>query len=254
MTEYKVAAVERAVTILNAFAEVDGWLSLAELTSRVGLSKPTIFRIAASLERAGYLRRDPAGRYQLGPMVFRLGVAYQKSFRLEEHVVPVLRDLVKRANESATFHVRAGADRICLFRQDSDHSVLDNIKVGDRFPLARGAAGKVLLAFSGEPGAEFEAIRAAGHAATFGERDPDCGGVSAPVFAYGRSLYGTVSVSGPLFRFDPPAIHRLTPLVLEAATRISRAMEGDTGILDRSLAALAGRQTPTRPPRKAARG
>ena len=50
-----VDAVERALTLLDAFNGGDSALPLKELSQRSGLTKTTILRLAVSLERFGYL-------------------------------------------------------------------------------------------------------------------------------------------------------------------------------------------------------
>ena len=64
-----VDAVERALLILDAMSEDS--VSLAELTSRTGLIKSTVLRIAKSLEKFGYLLRSDEGFYRIGPKPYR---------------------------------------------------------------------------------------------------------------------------------------------------------------------------------------
>ena len=72
-------------------------LSLAELSSRTGLVKSTIMRLAVSLEKHGLMARVADSSYRLDAEVFRLGMLYRQSFRLENFVRPVLEELVARS-------------------------------------------------------------------------------------------------------------------------------------------------------------
>ena len=81
-----VAAVERALTILDAFRESDQSLTLTEISKRVGFYKSTTLRLAESLEKFGYLRRLEDGAFRLGPKPLFLGSLYQRHFRLAEFV------------------------------------------------------------------------------------------------------------------------------------------------------------------------
>ena len=65
MGQDKVEAVERALTILNAFAADKPELTLAELAVATGFYKSTILRLAGSLERFGYLIRRADGTFRL---------------------------------------------------------------------------------------------------------------------------------------------------------------------------------------------
>ena len=60
-TEQRVEAVERALSILDAFTAERPSLSLAELAERTGFYPSTILRLASSLARFGYMHRG-AGR------------------------------------------------------------------------------------------------------------------------------------------------------------------------------------------------
>ncbi|TIQ68401.1 MAG: IclR family transcriptional regulator, partial [Mesorhizobium sp.] len=73
-----VAALDRAIVILDAFATADRSLSLAEIAARTGLYKSTILRLANSLLRGQLLERLDDGRYRVGPATFRLGALYQR--------------------------------------------------------------------------------------------------------------------------------------------------------------------------------
>ena len=68
-----VAAVHRALTILDAFTESDQKLGLAELAKRTGLYKSTLLRLAKSLEKFGYLIRSEDGSYHVCSNVLFLG-------------------------------------------------------------------------------------------------------------------------------------------------------------------------------------
>ena len=230
------AAVDRALAILGAVAAVPAPQSLAELSRATGLYKSTILRLLASLEAARYVARQRDGRYALGPGAFRLGLAYEQANRLGACVLPALRELVEAGTESASFHVRHDATtRLCLFRVNSHHATLDTVREGQLLPLRRGAAGRVLLAFDGEGQGEGqgggqgrgegdEAVRQAGYAVSFGERDPLCAGMAGPVFGPAGVLRGALSLSGPRERFDAAAIARALPLLRAAANAVSGAL------------------------------
>ncbi|MDQ7859637.1 MAG: IclR family transcriptional regulator [Armatimonadota bacterium] len=230
-----VAAVDRALRVLAAFREGDSVLTLAEMAERTGMYKSTILRLCGSLERHGYLQRLEGVGYRLGPTPMRLASLYQRSFRLGDLVVPVLRDLVRRSGESASFYVREGTVRVCLHRVDSPRAVREHVREGDHLPLDRGAAGRVLLAFGGEEGEAYARIRRRYVTATFGERDRETAAVAAPVFGIGQDLAGALSISGPVHRFSPRTAARLAGMVLQAAADLTAALGGDRLPMDERL-------------------
>ncbi len=245
-----VAAVDRALTILGAFEDAPEPMTLAELARRTGMYKSTLLRLMSSLQEFGYILQLADGRYHLGPTPFRLGAVYQRANNLHDRVMPLLRQLVADGTESPSFHVRHDAKRrLCVFRVDSQHSTLDRVEAGMLFPLDRGAAGRVILAFDGEKGAAFDDIREGSIAVSFGERDPDCAGLACPVFGPGGKCAGALSLSGPKPRFTRDNIKEMTTLLLKAAVRLTRTLGGPTDLLDGALASTAD----TRPGRRARR-
>lgn len=225
--ERGVEAVDRALSLLAAFRDGDGLLSLAELAARTGLYKSTILRLAVSLRRHGYLRRLADGRYHLGPETLRLAHLYQRSFRLAEVVVPTLRRLSEATGETAAFFIRDAESRVCLHRVEPSRPVRATASEGDRFPLDRGAAGKVLLAFADPPAAKFVEIRGTLHAVSLGERNPETAAIASPVFGVMGGLAGALSISGPRERMTTATFERIRSQILEAAADLTAALGGD---------------------------
>lgn len=223
-----VAAVDRAFSILAAFRVDDYSLSLATLAERTGFHKSTILRLVDSLVRAGYIVRIPDGRYQVGPMPLQLGAIFQRQFRTIEYVPPVLRDLVAEVNESASFYVPAGQGRVCLHRVDARRMIRDAVKEGDWRPLENGAAGTIILAFSGEPGERLDRVRREYWASSFGnEVDPELAAVSVPTFGFSGALVGALSISGPRNRLEESGTRLFVPLLLAAARKLTESFGGD---------------------------
>ena len=158
--ELGVTALERGLSILDAFGSGAGTLSLAQLAAATGLYKSTILRMCSSLLRLGYLHRLGDGQYRLGPAVFQLGRRYQQSFRLGDMVLPALRDLVDRSGETASFYVRQGDRDTCLYRVESPRPIRDaGVAEGDTFPIDGSAGSRVLSAFLGARGPQHDAVR-----------------------------------------------------------------------------------------------
>jgi len=225
MSEAKgVEAVERALTILDAFGPETQVLSLADLARQTGFYKSTILRLAVSLEKFGYLVRGETGLYRLGPAAWRLGSTYRLSFDLGGVLRPELKTLCETTHETASFYIREGGSRLCLYRVEPARAIRHTIEEGARMPLDRGASGKVLLAFSGEDHAEGAAIRASGHAISLGERDAEVAAISVPLLAASGRLVGALAVSGLITRFSaehqPPMIAALVDCQKRARAQI----------------------------------
>lgn len=218
------AAVDRAISLLAAFAPGDRALSLAMLAERTRLYKSTVLRLLASLEHGQLVQKLEDGRYALGAEVARLHGIYAASFSLERVVLPVLQALVDDTGESAAYHVPQGNARLCLYRVDSPQPIRDHIRAGDLLPAGRGTGGRVLAAFSGaaDEGGEderilHERIRAQGYYAASGDRLPGVAGISAPVFRSTGALAGAITLTMPASRYTDAHI----PAVLQAARRLA---------------------------------
>ena len=220
------ASVDRALSLLASFRAGDAALSLVELAARTGLYKSTALRLLASLEQARLVQRAPQGGYRLGAEVARLGAIYDASFSLHAQLMPLLQGLVARTGESATFHVRQGAQRLCLLRVDSPQVLRDHVRVGDLLPLERGAGGRVLMAFGGASGRLYDDIRRTGIAVLTGDRVEGLTGISAPVWGRGAELVGALTLTLPEVRMQPGFVDALRDTAAEATRQLGGAAGG----------------------------
>lgn len=220
--ERNVAAIEKALNVLQAFHVDDEPLSLADLAGRTGLHKSTLLRVLGTLHSHDCIQRFADGRYHLGSRLFHWGRVYQGSLKLERYITPVLQELVQQTGEGASFSARHGSHRLCLFRVDPPRDVRDHIRAGDVLPLNVGATGLVLQAHS--KGRDHSAPR---YLTTFGEREPDIAAVAAPVFGASDQLIGALTLSGPLSRFTKQAVARMTKIILEASATLTSKLGGD---------------------------
>ncbi|MDC0739367.1 IclR family transcriptional regulator [Cognatishimia sp. SS12] len=209
----RTESVERAMSILSAFSAQKPTMSLAELAEETGLHKSTILRLTTSLAIYGFIQRDSAGIFSVGPSVWRLGLIFRREFARREDVAPALRQLVEFSGETASFYVRAGNDRVCLYRENSPNLLRFHVEEGMRLNLRTGASGMVLRHFTGEPLADLSAFNQNGTAQSIGQTNPNIASVSTPVFSGGGDLLGALTVSGLVNRFDAEARARVIPLL-----------------------------------------
>lgn len=229
-SEPGVAAVNRALSILMAFENSVEGMSLAELSATTGLYHSTILRLCDSLLNYGFLVRLEDGRFKLGSTPFFLGMLYQESFRLWDHAAPVLRELVRLTKETAAIYIRDGNERVCLHRMTQPRSVLMHVREGERVELHKGAAGKIMLAFANEPGAEFDRIRKAHYALSLAERRSESIGLACPVFGVRQKLICSISLGMPVFRLNRQVFEDTLPLVMQAAADLTRRLGGNPAV------------------------
>jgi DNA-binding IclR family transcriptional regulator len=231
-----VASVDRALTVLTAFNRGDKALSLAELTRRTGLVKTTVLRLAISLEQCGLMKRLDDGHYRLDAEVLRLASIYHDQIDLDALIVPVLKQLVEMTQETASFYIRRGEQRMCLLRVDSPHQLRLHIRPGDLLPMDESAIAQVLRGF------DDRARRQTGYPKvpiyTAGKRDPHTAGLAAPVFSEGSKLLGVLAISGPITRFTAERAKAISETLLSMAAELTKSLDGDQHRLQRSGPAL----------------
>ncbi|PPC76852.1 IclR family transcriptional regulator [Pokkaliibacter plantistimulans] len=220
MANDRVEAVERALTLLDCFSEQRRSLTLAELAEQTGFYKSTILRLMKSLEMFGYIQRDSKGLFSLGSAIRRLSHACDAENSLEPLIRPVLVSLRDASNESASFYVRAGVQRICLYRENAQREMRHHLDEGIRLPLGQGAAGRILRAFSEEL-AEDEVIRQQGWARSQGERSAEVGAVAVPLFNRGGQFLGTLALSGLITRFGEEQCQQWISLLKQEARKLA---------------------------------
>ncbi len=185
-----VGVLDKAMAVLRAVA--DAPQSLARLQSTTGLPRATAHRLALSLEAHGLLRRDGAGRFELGHGLVSLGAAAAERTPLLDVARPVLEALRAETGESVQLFVREGDQRRCVLSLESPHGLRWIVPEGALLPLDVGSAGRVL---GGE-------TSRAGWVESVGEREAGVASVSAPVVDGDGSVVAAVSVSGPIERLS----------------------------------------------------
>ncbi|HEY0212976.1 MAG TPA: IclR family transcriptional regulator [Paenirhodobacter sp.] len=221
-----VEAVDKALRILALFDSQSPVLSLHDISQRTGLVKSSVLRLLVSLQNAGFLSITSDKRYAIGIEAFRIGQIYQKTFRLDSVIRPVLKDLVRRTGESGSFFRREGNMRVCLFREDTDQPLREHIAEGDAVPIGKGAAGHVFKTYG-----EIDGIHPAGAnglaelpVISVGERGPEIAGLSVPIFALDQGMIGALSLSGPVSRLTDDKMAAMKPLILRAGADICRTL------------------------------
>ena len=239
-----VAAVERALTVLDTLAEGED-LGTNELARRTRINASTVSRLLATLAAGGFVEHVPeTGRYRLGLRLLQLGNAVLSRLDLRRVARPQLEALAAETGETATLSAPGGRDAITVDFVQSEASVQSVARVGRPSIAHATATGKVLLAFGAvelpepplevftpktitDPRAverEIERVRERGYAEALGEREEDLNAIAAPVFEARGSLAAILGVQGPASRFDRAAMRKALPALLARAGTISNGL------------------------------
>ena len=221
MASNRTESVERAMSILSAFSTQKPIMTLAEIAEETGLHKSTILRLTNSMGIFGFIQRDEDGRFSVGPSVWRLGLIFRRDFTRREHVAPALKILAEATGETASFYVRAGNERVCLYRENSPNLLRFHVEEGMRLRLSTGASGLVLRRFSGEDVGDLGRFNKNGTACSVGQTNPNISSISTPVFSSSGELAGALTVSGLVNRFDEEARANAIPLLESLAKSLT---------------------------------
>ncbi len=224
-----VRSVERALEILECFSDNRKEIGLSELSRILVLPKATVLRLARTLENKNYLIQNAKNQtYRLGPKVSALGNAFLAGFDYREIALPFMQDLGEQIQESITLYAVSDNQRICVQRVQSSRALRQVIEIGDRLPLFRGSAGKLLVAFQNlesfiaSVGAdEINKIRRDGFAVSFEEREQGLASISVPIYNYQGSVIAALTTSGPSFRFSDENVDFYLKELLKTSQQIS---------------------------------
>lgn len=236
-----VAAVQRAVAVLDALADGPAELGTNEIARRTGINASTVSRLLATLAEAGFVDHDAdSGRYRLGLRLLHLGNAVLGRLDLRTAARPHLAKLVSETGETATLCAPGAREAVTVDFIQSPASVQSVARIGRPSVPHATAIGKVYLAFGGElpPGplvaytsrtitdratleAEVALTARRGWAQAIGEREDDLNAIAAPVLDHGGALAAIVGVQGPASRFGPSRIEASVEPLLACAAAIS---------------------------------
>lgn len=236
--DYSVRSVERALAILDCFSVENTSFSLVELAKEIQLSASTTLRLLSTLEKNNYLYRNPSNsRYYLGARIAQLGNAVFTNMDICQEAQPFLQDLCKKYNESVGIYERNGDLRVCIARINSNQTLRSVLMVGNTYPLTRGAAGRVLLAYmpaadqerllKDDPFTTMDAlvqVKKDGYTISEGERDPAVESIAAPVFDADGNVSDAIFLTGPAGRLQSHSRPDLIEDLCQAALKLSIQM------------------------------
>lgn len=239
-----VRAVERAIDVLACFGRGTPSYTVGELQRRVKLSRPTLYRLLATLEGKGLVRSfgEPQ-RFALDHRMVELAGGWQPEIDVARAGLPTLRKLWEATGETvALFVPTSGCNKLCVQELPSRHALVFTRGAGFVEPNWLGASGKVILAFMTEEEigaamaqfkstvdrrrirAELAQIRRLGFWHSEGEIIVGAIAIAAPIFGRDGRIAGSVCVFGPEARITETVRQRCVEGVIGAGEQISMAL------------------------------
>lgn len=142
-----IQLLKKAGQIVDELARL-GPSTPAELAKAVAEPRPSVYRIAAALERAQLVRTAGDGRLELGVGVLRLSDAVVDAYVDRVDLRKQLRWAQGQLGMNVSFCVLRGDGALCLDQVDGSDVDMLVLAPGRTLPLHAGAASQALLAFS----------------------------------------------------------------------------------------------------------
>ena len=250
-------AVERALNILEAAAERREGLTNSEVSRKLGIPKSSASYILRTLERRGYLRRDPeSGRYRLGLKILSLGGDAQGNLDVADMALPFMRSLGEKIRLTVHLAVLDQGEAVYVEKVEAPGFFKVNTWVGRRMFLHSTSVGKCLLAWLPKPDvetvvrqqglkkrtpntiatltklvAELERVKQAGYAVDDEENSLGARCLAAPIFDATGNVAAAIGASGTLTQMDETNMPKVMDALKETARRITRQLlrSGATG-------------------------
>ena len=241
--------VQKAFVVLEYLAFSKQPIKVKNIAEACNLSRPTAYRLVATLQHCGYVNNSVNGAYSLSTKILKLSRMVLDNLDLRVLAKPILRNLRSITGETSILAIQEGKEIFYIGNFESTNSVSMNSRVGTNDPLHNTAPGKVILAFLPEEVRscilehldlkkftentitnhsdfliELKKIRKLGFAIEDRENNEDIRCISSPIFDHMGKVIGALGTSGPAYRFDLQKMNEIAPMVVRAAKNLSRLL------------------------------
>ena len=211
-------SVERALDLLTVVCENPG-INLTTAAQETDLSPSSALRLLHTLVENGFLNRDSAGLFEVGPQMLQLGFQVLEKNNLRSLCRPIMSELAQRTGESVYLSVRQQDTALYIGLAAGTHAVQHRSWEGQTIPLKGTAVGAALAGqVPPSPGASENNARP--YAATSNAVEQDVMAIAAPIVV-GKKTIAALSMLVPLYRIDEAKIRDYGQTIAHEARRIS---------------------------------
>jgi DNA-binding IclR family transcriptional regulator len=145
--ESRIPTNLRTLLILEVIGRSDRAMTATEINAEIALPKQTIHRLVATLEKEGFLNREPGGKRYRPSRRLRLmgaGLLHASRFHITRH--QVLQTVASTVKEAVNYVVPEETGMNYLDRIDTDWPFRIQLPVGTNVPFHCTASGKCFMA------------------------------------------------------------------------------------------------------------
>ncbi|QIB65110.1 IclR family transcriptional regulator [Kineobactrum salinum] len=219
--------VERAISFLEFVGTATEPPSISDVSTALDLNITTCYHLLRTLVKRNYIKRDAAGRLELGDGIGVLFSGYQRTLDTEETLENVVKRIARLTQETSFLSLREGNKVVLRTLLEGSHRLrVAGLHVGLQGHEHRRAAGKAVLAhldnagktamlessLASIPERESKKIRksldkelaqtAARGWSVDEETKEGIIAIAAPIFDASGSVLGAVGIVTPRFRMD----------------------------------------------------
>lgn len=253
-----IKSLDRAMEVFEFLSEAQG-KSLAMISSEMGQSAATVYRILVTLEGRGLVEFDPNEQlWYIGAQAFVIGARFLRRTSLVDRARPILRKLMEETDETANLGIEREGAVLFISQVETHATIRAFFPPGTLSPMHASGIGKALLAQMDEDRLDrilaaqrFERftkytltdlghlrenlieVREVGYSVDDEEKNLGMRCIAAPVFDVSDEAVAGISVSGPISRVGEGDVSHLSRAVKDAAQALSLA--------------IGGKGTPTKP-------
>jgi IclR family acetate operon transcriptional repressor len=249
-TKYSAPSLERGLAILDYLAHHPGGKGQVEISQALKCPVSSVFRITLTLEKSGWLERDPETKvFRHTQKMLMLGQQALSETDLIGCALPVMRELRDELGDTILIGVLNGAEIIVLEQALGSQLFRFSVNAGHRIKVHCSAPGKSILAHLTEPQADkvisqiefkrfnentittpkafrtaLKEVRELGYSEDKGEEYGGIYCVGSTVFDRTGDPVASIWVTGPDMRVTPDMIPGIGRKMHEGAMRISSRM------------------------------
>jgi DNA-binding IclR family transcriptional regulator len=139
-----VQVIARAAEICRELATATDGLTTAELVERMGLSRPTVYRILRALIDEDFVRQIAPGRFTIGPAFMVIAGSTYRGLRHDMR--PFMKSLSNELGETIDLAMLDNGEALFVDQFVAVQGLRVVAHMGARLPLHCTASGKALLA------------------------------------------------------------------------------------------------------------
>lgn len=243
-------SVEKVLDILETMAIYGRPIRLQDLSNKLNMSAPTVYRFLKTLIKSGYVIQDEdSSKYYLTFKICYIANLVQDQLNIRDIAYPFLKELAVITEETASLVIEQDGMAVYIDKVEGPDKLVKSFqRIGHRTPLYCTGVGKLFLSEMEDsvrdnilsrgmekltPNTITDAnqllkelinIRNLSYAVDNEECEIGAICLAAPIRDYRGKIVSAVSVSGPVSRMTNSKMKEIKAHILKASMEISKAL------------------------------